>query len=236
LFVNYPSVIFSLPKNKVREVSMTIDKAEDIKRNWPRDFIKNGRNPLSWSYQAEALKAAAKAVLEQAEKDRANAITPWRWVDPVYKYLVGMALENLLKAIMVREDPCLVGKYRLSKEIKRHDIWSAYADSGQPLKFVDGTEEIIGRRLQSVLAEDGTEQVIKDLLDQDAQELLRIVEAYVVWIGRFPIATKEQDFMINLDIVKNSKLTKLSLREFDVLFEATYSKLLALAMGVNLKA
>lgn len=68
---------------------MTIDKAEDVKRNWPGDFVKNGQDPLSWSYQAAALKVAAQAVLKQAKEDRTNAITSWRRVDPVYKVPCG---------------------------------------------------------------------------------------------------------------------------------------------------
>ena len=82
-------------------VSM-IDKAEDVLRNWPGDFVQRGQDPMAWSYQAEILKSAARAVLQKAKEDRTTGVIAERWVDAVYKSLVGTALENLLKAIMVR--------------------------------------------------------------------------------------------------------------------------------------
>lgn len=149
-----------------------------------------------------------------------------------------MSVENLLKAIMVRDEPCLVGKYKISDEIKSHNVWSEYGDTSKrdkPVKFLNGSEVATGGRLQSVISEDGTEQSIKDVLEEDEQEFLRIVEAYVAWIGRFPSATKERDFMSDLDVVKNSKLAKLSLDDFDSIFNTIYLKLSALAGGVNLQ-
>lgn len=109
------------------------------------------------------------------------------------KCLAGMSVENLLKAIMVRDEPCLVGKYKISDEIKSHNVWSEYGDTSKrdkPVKFLNGSEVATGGRLQSVISEDGTEQSIKDVLEEDEQEFLRIVEAYVAWIGRFPSAQR----------------------------------------------
>lgn len=187
--------------------------------------MKRGQDPMAWSYQAEILKSAARAVLQKAKEDRKNAVIKERWVDAVYKSLAGAALENLLKAIMVRNDQNLVaehnGEYKIADELKRHDIWSRYANSDI--------------RLQIVIADDGTQQATKDLLSNNEQELLAVVEAYVVWLGRFPIATNEVVFNKNIDSVKKSRLACLSLDQFNALFESTYMKLMGLAMGVNLK-
>lgn len=202
-----------------------IDKAEDVLRNWPGDFVQRGQDPMAWSYQAEILKSAARAVLQKAKEDRTTGVIAERWVDAVYKSLVGTALENLLKAMMVRNDKSLIGKnkgvYKIAGELKHHDIWSLYANNDA--------------RLQNVVADDGTKQVTKEVLSKDEQDLLGVVEDYVVWIGRFPIATNETAFKQNIDSVKNSRLANLSLDEFDALFEATYMKLMSLALGVNLK-
>jgi hypothetical protein len=190
---------------------------------------------MEWSYQAEVLRRAAMAVFEQAKKDRRDGVDRFLWVDTAYKYLAGIALENVLKAIMLRDDPCLVGKYKISDELKQHEIWSKYAESGQPVKFLDGSEETTASRLQTVTAEDGTEQTLKDALEQDEQDFLALVELYVKWVGRYPIAPNEEKFMKDLDIAKNSPLAKLSIDKFDEMFNNIYFKLLALAQGVNLQ-
>jgi hypothetical protein len=215
---------------------MPTDILEGVVKNWPGDFVWCGQDAMSWASQAQILQFAARAVLQRAKEDLETGVSEERRVDAVYKSLAGMALENLLKAIMVRDDPSLVGKYRIAEELKRNNIWSTYADSsGQHVKFLDGTQDVTGSRLQSVMAEDGTEQVLKHVLSKDEQDFLRIVEDYLKWIGRFPIALYEKDFMKNIDSVKNSRLANLSLDDFDALFEVTYQDLNSLVMGVNLK-
>ena len=69
----------------------------------PGNYARRGRDPYHWAVQADNLHEAAIAVFKQIMQDRADQKAESMWIDDVYKYLVGITLENLLKAIMIRE-------------------------------------------------------------------------------------------------------------------------------------
>jgi hypothetical protein len=118
-----------------------------------------------------------------------------------------MAIENLLKAIMIRKDQCLVRMHELDKSIKRHTVWS-YHKNGR-LKFLRDRQQ----------------------LTDDEKEFLSVVEYYVVWLGRYPIPTKASFFRDNLDAVENFEKLHPKLEDFNKLFKSTYGKLELLAAG-----
>jgi hypothetical protein len=118
-----------------------------------------------------------------------------------------------------------VGKYKISDELRN----TKYADSGQLVKLLDGRTETTASQLQTVVAADGTEQTLKDVLGQDEQDFLAFVELYITWLSRYPIAAKEEQFMEDLDVAKNSSLAALSIEAFNAMFNNIYDKLAKLA-------
>jgi len=83
-------------------------------------FTEKGRDVQEWLYLADSLHNVAKAAFEQAKKDR--QLDSMRWSDSVYKYLVGMTLENLLKGIMIANDPSLIKQDEMDSAITNHKI------------------------------------------------------------------------------------------------------------------
>jgi hypothetical protein len=157
--------------------------------------------------QAQNLFDAAQEAFDGAIKSREAGKVKSTQIDSVYKYLAGMAIENLLKAVMIRKDQCLVSMHELDKSIKRHNTWS-YHKNGR-LKFLQEQQQ----------------------LTNDEKEFLSIVEYYVVWLGRYPIPTKANFFRDNLDAVENFEKLHPKIEDFNKLFTSTYSKLSLLAAG-----
>jgi hypothetical protein len=157
--------------------------------------------------RAQNLFDAARVAFEETMKMRGDEETKSTWIDSVYKYLAGIAIENLLKAIMIRVDPCLVGMEELDKSIKHHTMWSNHKDGR--LKFLQDQQQ----------------------LTDDEKEFLSVVEYYVVWLGRYPIPTKASAFRDDLDTIENFEKLYPKLEDFNKLFESTYGKLELLAAG-----
>jgi|GEM_PF-1210795 hypothetical protein len=195
---------------------MKIQDVEDMKLYWSNDFVLIGREPLYWMYQAESFARVARLAFNQAKEDRKAGVTAERWVDGVYKYLACLALENLLKAIMINDDKCLVSKRKIDDELKSHHIWTTQLQKEDEL-FKD---------------------IAENQLTEDERDLLEIAEHYVIWVGRYPIATNRDAYTKSLDAIKK-RLTPplpgfkalLSLDRFMETFEPLYFKLGLLAAG-----
>lgn len=157
--------------------------------------------------QAQNLSDAPQVAFDDVIKSRKGAKIESTWIDSVYKYLAGMAIENLLKVIMIRKDQCLVRMDGLDKSIKSHTVWS-YHRNGK-LKFLQDQQQ----------------------LTDDETEFLRVVEHYVVWLGRYPIPLKASVFRDDLDTVENFEKSHPKLEDFNKLFESTYGKLALMAAG-----
>jgi hypothetical protein len=80
------------------------------------DFTNYGQDPMVWRYQADNLRRAAEVVYEIVERDYAAdpPVVEHLRSDPIYKYLVVMAVENLLKGIMIYDDPSLVKQDKIA--------------------------------------------------------------------------------------------------------------------------
>jgi hypothetical protein len=171
---------------------MTIKNPEYLEMSG--NFMKKGRDIHEWLNQAEKLHKMAEAGFKQTKEDRQLSSTEWS--DSIYKYLVGITLENLLKGIMIAGDPGLIKQHSMDTKIKKHDIWTRYAD-----------DEL---------------QTIKTDLSQDEQDFMKIAEYYVMWVGRYPIADNESDFIQNRKTIERLNLSP---DNFDARFQAIYEKI-----------
>jgi hypothetical protein len=73
------------------------------------DHFAELRQPVNWAYMATALQKAASLMDWATKRD----ITDWRYI-PIYRMLMGVSLENLIKGILVAEDhPCMADGARL---------------------------------------------------------------------------------------------------------------------------
>jgi len=159
-------------------------------------FMKKGQDVQEWLSLASSLRNIAKAAFKQAKEDR--QLSSMEWSDPIYKYLVGLTLENLLKGIMIANDPCLIKQRKIDSAITNHNIWTLYADN----------------KLQT----------IKTDLRPEEQDLMKIAEYYVIWIGRYPIAKDDDTFIKTREIIERLE-SNLPLCDFDTRFQEIYEKI-----------
>ncbi|MEN6576458.1 MAG: hypothetical protein ABFD90_08950 [Phycisphaerales bacterium] len=86
-----------------------------------------GQNPGAWRLSSLRLKEAADVLRqtgwpdERKEHDLEVATADFR-LGPVYMLLIGMALEAGLKAILVAQNPALIGEQRISRDITTHRL------------------------------------------------------------------------------------------------------------------
>lgn len=73
---------------------------------------------MLWAFQANNLKRVAENALKLAKRDIKEKLTAYHRVDLLNKFLVSVALENLLKGIMIIDDPNLVRRRSLSRTIR----------------------------------------------------------------------------------------------------------------------
>jgi hypothetical protein len=118
--------------------------------------------PRNWYYMASVLhKAAAKVDWRPNPQE----ITNWRWV-PLYRMLMGFAIENLIKGILIAEGNVQVFQNgRLAKGFATHRLKKNAA-------LITGIEFT---------------EIEKRLLDD--------LEPYVRWAGRYPIPQQASDLI-----------------------------------------
>jgi hypothetical protein len=182
-------------------------------RNQSGTYQKIRQSVIYWTNKAQNLFDAADAAYKEAIESRVVGKAKSEWIDFVYKYLAGMAVENLLKAIMIGQDKSLVGEYELSQSTKWHDVWTRH--KSDRLKFLHECES---KSLQA-----------NERLTEDEKKFLSVVECYVVWVGRYPIPVTESAFRNDLDAIEDFEQAHPKLEDFDNLFQSAYGKLMWLA-------
>jgi hypothetical protein len=128
------------------------------------------QEPYAWQFHAEELKGAADAVVERYERDELPVMT-FRYMDSVYVYLMGMAIENLLKGIHVAKRPELI---KLKKEPVKNK-WLGY-------KLHD---DLHWHNL-TALAKQLKKRYHIDFTD-DELEMIALFERFVTWAGRYQV-------------------------------------------------
>ncbi len=142
---------------------------------WIRSAVQAARNPSSWLHHAETLRRAADQLAVQIEDDKnaylaaqlggftaLRSLTEERRLPTtfVYAMLMGYAIENLAKGLIVAADP-----YRVQE-----------ADA-----LFEGSWGHISVQL---LREAGAEPT------DDERKTVRRLETAVLWTGRYPVAKK----------------------------------------------
>jgi hypothetical protein len=162
--------------------------------------LERGRNPRWWLDQAQLLKKAADIVLKQVKIDEGASTVQVGWISHIWKYLAGMSIENLLKGIVVAgADPSasdhLIGQDGMGG-LRNHRIWTRYVNNSENLKN------------------------LKKRLTSDEQKMLKILEYYVLWIGRYRLAANADDHV-------EAQLARfeldLPLEPFITVFDALYA-------------
>ena len=92
-----------------------------------RLFTRAAEEPLAWQASADSLMRAARALVPSIEADGRAASDPAATtfeppVTPVYMLLVGLAVENLAKAVHVARTQSAVGGDRLAKDLKTRSL------------------------------------------------------------------------------------------------------------------
>lgn len=170
------------------------------------DYTEYGREPFTWYYQADNMRKASEALFGRVQEEF-NADPPVSYrnrTEPIYRYLVGMAIERLLKGIMVYNDPDLVHYGKISEKLDGHNMWTKH--TGKSCKKVRGR-----CRLSEIESE----------LTKEEQEFVRDLEPYVDWMGRYGIAKKRGTYETNSRTVDS----KPDAEEFRKKFTTIYTKI-----------
>jgi hypothetical protein len=134
----------------------------------PSDFARTAREPGSWLSQATTLSRAAALVyddLDEAIRDRRlaqPASRERRLLMGPFMLLSGMAIENLLKSVLILRDPSIATNTAILK-----NKWPGRKDGH------------------------GLEQMAEDValsLSAKERQLLKRLEIFVRWGGRYPVA------------------------------------------------
>jgi hypothetical protein len=184
---------------------MDKEEAEKWEQFYRANYVALGRDPHWWLFQAQLLKKAADVVLEQVKIDEDSDVVQTGWITNIWKYLVGMSVENILKGIIIAgaDDPAArehpyIHVDRMEEWLTRHAIWTKYANNSDNLK------------------------ALKKLLTGEEEDLLKILERYVVSMGRYHIATTANNYITDQHLRQRLDL---SLKKFEAVVDALYEKL-----------
>ena len=153
--------------------SQKIDtELEKIKKT---SFEYNMDSPKSWLHTAWQLKRAAEEIdiFNLPGRGFSNGTAKGRDVElllltSVYRFLMGLSFENLLKGIIIAHGTPAGSKGKLNNHFKSHDF-------NMLLKKLDYT---------------------KCSLTREEEEILKEQQQFVKWAGRYPISTKVEDYTI----------------------------------------
>ena len=147
-------------------------------------------SPNSWLYTAWQLKRAAEEIdtFNLPGRGFSNWTAKGRDADlllltSVYRFLMGLSFENLLKGIIIAHGTPAGSKGKLNNHFKSHDI-------NMLLKKLDYT---------------------KCSLTREEEEILKEQQQFVKWAGRYPISKKAEDFTIGLQYSANKNSKELEL-------------------------
>jgi hypothetical protein len=116
-----------------------------------RLFTRAAEEPLAWQSSADSLMRAARTLLPSIEADGRAASGPAATVfeppvTPVYMLLVGLAMENLAKAVHVARRQSAVRGDRLANDLKTHSLLDLLRRVGLEL---DEDEAYLVERLEA---------------------------------------------------------------------------------------
>jgi hypothetical protein len=123
-----------IPLKCRKDSDMSTDE-ESRKKTCRSLFSYLGRNPGSWWLSSTRLKDAADALRdtcwpkEKKQHDLKAATANFR-LGPVYMLLMGMAIEDALKTIIVAQDDECIRKKVLSKDFATHDLKVLWSKAG----------------------------------------------------------------------------------------------------------
>ena len=184
-----------------------MDKKDHIEK-----FVKKALDWELWVKKAEELIEVASLIKphidEKAWNEKRERTLLKEHYFAVYFMLMSYALENLLKALKIKNNSQVEGKLKqtpkLPKELVTHDIYSLAKDSG-------------------VLSEDDYPDLTEALLKQ--------MSIYATWFGRYPTPTKAND-MNSLFKLENANYcgilrsyTNMDVGEIDRIIRSVYAKL-----------
>ena len=175
-----------------------------------RDEFTNETQPTSWIETGVAWKTAADAVLAKIRQESSRKVTIEFGdsfmkttaninldvlLPPIYMTMAGFAVENLIKGIIVRDDPKLIdGKSgRLHKDILNHRLIR------------------LANRIGFI-----------DVKDKEKTRILSKLTRFVVWAGRYPVPTEYNQYQkIKVDLKKDPEQVN---RIFDELVNSCASE------------
>ena len=150
----------------------SISKSADQDRTAPDNL---NTNITDWKLIADQFYRSSEIIFAQLQNDETvctdenhlSQSSSGEYIpqlDPVYFFLTGMCLENLLKGILIHQNPDLVKGSQLKGKIKSHDL--------------------------KLLAND----IVGCQFTDTEKQLFEFLTAHTVWISKYPIPTKADDF------------------------------------------
>lgn len=147
----------------------------DSEEFWLFRFEENARRPIYWFLNAQNLKKDSELVLdasEQAYNKCMDRSIPLEGIDlfaltvfPVSVLLAGLAIENLLKGVIISQEPDSVKSGKL-------DSW---------ISSTHNLTQLCGRAKVNV--------------DQSEQDLILVLTESVVWSGKYPVPKQFKSLM-----------------------------------------
>lgn len=138
-----------------------------IPNDWQERYDQIGKSYISWFIRAQSLKSSADIIWQEIKQTLYNERgflhhhnTVEDQIESVYLMLIGMSVENALKALYVIYNPELIG----NGEMKR--------------KWKDGHDLVKLAELSGYICNEAN------------IDLLRNLSAYIKWAGRYPIPQK----------------------------------------------
>lgn len=112
-----------------------ISDMQEFEKYHKQSFSSLAKDPESWLNSAQNLKNAADVLRNSCwpKKRRFHDLKAAKsdfLMGPVYMLLAGLAVETLIKGIIVGIEPKLVEEQKLSPELTRHDLLKLYKRAG----------------------------------------------------------------------------------------------------------
>lgn len=122
-------------------------------------------SPGSWLFTALNLRTAADRI--DWERNPIREAEPSLGLHSVYRMLIGMSIEALLKGILVAQGEQVLDNGKLSKNFATHDL-----------------TELVQRVDPSVL-----------VFSSDESKILENLKPYIIWAGKYPIPKTANDLI-----------------------------------------
>ena len=147
-------------------------KSQEFEKYYRDSWHSLAIDPKAWLMSAEHLKSAADALHKSSlwpsrrePYDQKSAVADFHY-GPVYMLLAGLAIETLIKGIIVARHPDFIEQQKLSGELTHHDLTELYQTAG--LMIIKAHDNLL-LRLQNYVVIFGRYPVTKTR--QDMQRL-----------------------------------------------------------------